>query len=326
MKRFYLLMALVLILSATAACAAPPTPTPVPPTAAPTAVPPTAAPKATTAPTTAPTVAPTTAPTSAPTAAATATTAPTTAPTSAATAAATGLLATIKQRGTLNVATSADYPPYESVDKSGNFTGFDMDLITEVAKRMGVTAKIQDMGFDSLVASVQQKKVDAVIAAMQATPARAQQVDFSIVYHMPKDAFLVSGKSNLTFTAPTDAAGKNIGVQTGSVQEKWVADNLVKPGLTKDSQVFHYERVDDAARDLTAGRIDVLMIIGDAAQDLSTKQGLKIALLTDKTIAAGQAIALPKGETALKAAVDSALTAMQQDGTIKKLQDKYNIP
>ncbi len=301
MKRSYLLMALVFVLSAVAACAAPPAPTAAPPTAAP------------------PSTARTTAPTTAPTAAATA-------PTSASTVAATGLLAEIKQRGTLNVATSADYPPYESVDKSGNFTGFDMDLITEVAKRMGVTAKIQDMGFDSLVAAVQQKKVDAVIAAMQATPARAQQVDFSIVYHMPKDAFLVSGKSDLTFKEPTDAAGKNIGVQTGSVQATWVENNLVKPGLTKESQVFRYERVDDAARDLVAGRIDVLMIIGDAAQDLVAKQGLKIALLTDKTIAAGQAIALPKGETALKAAVDGALTSMQQDGTIKKLQDKYNIP
>ncbi len=346
MKRMFLLIALVLALALVAGCAAPlPTPTPVPPapttapTAAPTVAPTVAATKAATvaptvAPTTAPTVAPTVAATTAPTAAATAaaTVAPTkaatvtVAATTAATTTASGLLAAIKQRGTLNVATSADYPPYESVDKSGNFTGFDMDLVTEVAKRMGVTAKIQDMGFDSLIASVQGKKVDAVIAAMQATAKRAEQVDFSVVYHMPKDAFLVSGKSTLTFNAPTDAAGKNIGVQTGTVQETWIVDNLVKPGLTKDSQVFRYERVDDAARDLTAGRIDTLMILGDAAQDLVTKQGLKIALITDKTISAGQAIALPKGETALKAAVDAAITAMQQDGTIKKLQDKYNIP
>lgn len=329
MKRVFALITLVLVLSVVAGCAAPaPTSTPVPPpppttapttapTVAPTAVP-TVAP--TPAPTTAPTVAPTVAPTTAPTIA------PTTAPTVAPTTAASGLLATIKQRGTLNIATSADYPPYESVDKSGTFTGFDMDLISEVAKRIGVTPKIQDMGFDSLIASVQQKKVDVVIAAMQATAARAEQVDFSAIYHMPKDAFLVSGKSNLTFNAPTDAAGKNIGVQTGTVQEKWVMDNLVKPGLTKDSQVFRYERVDDAARDLVAARIDTLMILGDAAQDLVTKQGLKIALLTDKTISAGQAIALPKGETALKAAIDAAIASMQQDGTIKKLQDKYNIP
>jgi polar amino acid transport system substrate-binding protein len=292
--------------------------------------------------TAAPTVAPTTAPTAAATVAATsvvtgtATITGTVAPTTTATITApvvptgtivpSGLLATILQRGELSVATSADYPPYESVDQSGVFTGFDMDLIQEVGKRMGVKVKIQDMGFDSLIASVQQKKVDAVIAAMQATAARAQQVDFTITYHMPKDAFLVSGKSDLTFKEPTDAAGKNIGVQTGTVQETWVMNNLVKPGLTKDSQVFRYERVDDAARDLAAGRIDVLMILGDAAQALVEKMGLKIALLTDKTISAGQAIAIPKGETALKGRLDQIIAEMQADGTIQKLQDKYKIP
>ena len=103
-------------------------------------------------------------------------------------------------------------------------------------------------------------------------------------------------------------------------------ENLVKPGLTKEDQVFRYERVDDAARDLTSGRIEVLMILADAAQALVDKMGLKIALSTEKTIVAGQAIALPKGETALKAEVDRIITEMQQDGTLKKIQDQWKIP
>ncbi len=237
-----------------------------------------------------------------------------------------GLLGQIKQRKQILIGTSADYPPYESVDKAGNFSGLDMDIIREIGKRMGVDVKIQDMGFDSLIASLQQKKVDAVISAMQATPARAQQVDFSIPYHMPKDGFLVKADSNITLNDPKDAAGKNIGVQTGTVQEKWVTDNLVKPGLTKDSQVFRYERVDDAARDLQNGRIDTLMIIGDAAQSLASKMNLKVALLTDKTISGGQAIAMPKGETALKAEIDRIIGEMQNDGTMKKLQDQAGVP
>jgi polar amino acid transport system substrate-binding protein len=237
-----------------------------------------------------------------------------------------GLLGQIKQRKQLLVGTSADYPPYESVDKAGNFSGLDVDIIREIGKRMGVEVKIQDMGFDSLIASVQQKKVDAVISAMQATPARAEKVDFSTPYHMPKDGFLVKADSSLTINDPKDAAGKNIGVQTGTVQEKWVVENLVKPGLTKDSQVFRYERVDDAARDLQSGRIDTLMIIGDAAQSLASKMNLKVALLTDKTISGGQAIAMPKGETALKAEVDRIIGEMQKDGTMKKLQDQAGVP
>ena len=237
-----------------------------------------------------------------------------------------GLLGQIKQRKQLIIATSADYPPYESVDKDGNFTGLDMDIIREVAKRMGVEAKIQDMGFDSLVASVQEKKVDVVIAAMQGTPERAEKVDFSIPYHMPKDGFLVAADSTLVINDPKDVAGKTIGVQTGTVQEKWVMNNLVTPGLTKEDQVFTYERVDDAARDLQNGRIEVLMILGEAAQSLADKMGLKMALLTDKTISAGQAIAMPKGETALKAEIDRIIGEMQSDGTIEKLQAAAGVP
>jgi polar amino acid transport system substrate-binding protein len=237
-----------------------------------------------------------------------------------------GLLGQIMQQKQLIVGTSADYPPYESVDKNNNYTGLDMDVIREIGKRMGVDVKIQDMGFDSLIAAVQQRKVDVVIAAMQATAARAQTVDFSVVYHMPKDGFLVSSKATFTMSDPKDAGGKNIGVQTGTVQDTWIENNLVKTGLTKESQVFRYERVDDAARDLQNGRIDVLMIIGDAAEALAKQMGLKVALLTDKTISAGQAIAMPKGETALKAKIDGIIGDMQSDGTMQKLQDADGVP
>ncbi len=241
------------------------------------------------------------------------------------TPAATGLLATIKQKGEIVVATSADYPPYESVDKAGNFTGFDVELMQEVGKRMGVKVKFQDLGFDALIASVQEKKVDAVIAAMQATPARLEKVDFSAEYHRTKDAFVVSSKSTLTINDPKDAAGKAIGVQTGTTHDTWVTENLVKPGLTKADQVFRYERADDAGRDLAAGRIEILMVNAEPAQDLAKNLGLKVALITDKTITAGQAIAIPKGETALKAELDRIIKEMQSDGTIKKLQDKYAV-
>ena len=224
----------------------------------------------------------------------------------------------------LKVGTSADYPPYESKDDKGNFVGFDMDLIREVGKRTGRDIQIVDMGFDGLIAAVQEGKVDAVIAAMQATDARKEKVDFSEPYHFVQDAFLVGGNSNITLNSAKDAAAYKVGVQTGTIQEKWIVDNLVKPGLMKDENVFRYERADNAALDLQAGRIDTVLLISDAAQKLAKDMGLKIALTTKETVSAGQAIALPKG-SALKADIDKALAAMQQDGTIQKLQQQYGI-
>ncbi|HSO19034.1 MAG TPA: transporter substrate-binding domain-containing protein, partial [Desulfosarcina sp.] len=175
-------------------------------------------------------------------------------------AAAADQLSVIQQRGKLVVGTSADYPPYESVDAGGNFVGFDMDLVREVGKRMGVKVEIKDMGFDTLIAAVQNKKIDLVAAAMQGTAERDKTVDFSMPYNFVKDAFLTSTKSDVKMTSPKDAAGRKIGTQTGTIQEAWIRKNLIETGLTPEDHLFQYERVDNAGLDLAAGRIDLLLI------------------------------------------------------------------
>lgn len=240
-------------------------------------------------------------------------------------AASADVLDTVKSKGVLTIGTSADYPPYEYKDESDKFVGFDMELITEVARRMGVEAKIMDMGFDTLIAALQNKKVDAVIAAMQATAERDEKVDFSEVYHNISDAFLVKAGSGITMSSPYDAAGLKIAVQTGTIQEKWVQKNLVEAGKTKAEDVFSYERVDNAAMDVGAGRVDVLFIISDPAKKHAEKAGLEIALITTETVAGGQSIAVPEGEKALKTAIDKAIADIKADGTMKKLMDKYGL-
>jgi len=230
------------------------------------------------------------------------------------------------QSNKLVVGTSADYPPYESKDtKTNEFVGFDMDLIREVGKRIGMQVEIKDMPFDSLIAAVQEGKIDAVIAAMQKSAARQEKVDFSDGYHTQVDAFLVKGDSPITMTKPQDAAGHTIGVQTGTLQEQWAVDNLIPLG-TKEDQIFRYERVDQGALDVANGRIDMLFINADPAAELAKNQGLKVALVTGDTVAAPQAIAVKKGNTELLNKINTALAAMVQDGFIKQLQQKWNIP
>lgn len=232
----------------------------------------------------------------------------------------------IKERGTMIVGTSADYPPYESVDKSGKFVGFDMDLVREISKRMGVKVEIKDMGFDSLIAALQNHKVDVVAAAMQGTPERDKTVDFTIPYNFVKDAFVTSVKANVQMKSPKDAAGKKIGVQTGTIQENWIRDNLIKPGLTPEDYLFQYERVDNAGLDLAAGRIDLLLIQSKPAKDLTKKmKDLKIALITTETVKAGQCLAVPEGDTQFKAELDRVIEALKKDGWIEKKKKEYGI-
>ena len=98
----------------------------------------------------------------------------------------------IKKAGVIKVGTSADYPPFELVDNSGNKVGFDIDLMTEIAKQLGVKLEWVDMPFDSLIAGVQERKIDAAISSINYTEERAKKVDFTDPYYTLEDSFLVA--------------------------------------------------------------------------------------------------------------------------------------
>lgn len=237
-----------------------------------------------------------------------------------------GKLAEIKAAGKLVVGTSADYPPYESIDENGNFVGFDMDLIRAVGEKLGVEVEIQDMPFDSLIAAVQEGKIDAVIAAMQATAERDQQVDFSIPYRMTKDAFVGAGDTTIVIEKPEDAAGKTIGAQTGTVQEGWIQKTLVDAGLTAADQVFSYERADQAALDVANGRIELLLMDAEPSIALAEETGLKILLITELTAEGGKSIAIPDGASDLKAELDRIIQELLDDGTVQQIQEANGLP
>ena len=241
-------------------------------------------------------------------------------------AAATGKLAEIQAAGKLVVGTSADYPPYESIDADGNFVGFDMDLIRAIGAELGVEVEIQDMPFDTLIASVQEGKIDAVIAAMQATAERDEQVDFTIPYRMTKDAFVGAGDTDIVIAEALDAAGKSIGVQTGTVQERWIQTNLVDAGLTAADQVFSYERADQAALDVANGRIELLLMDAEPALALAEQNGLKMLLITETTAEGGKSIAILDGATDLKAELDRIIQALIDDGTMQQIQEANGLP
>lgn len=229
----------------------------------------------------------------------------------------------VKKAGKLVVGTSPDYPPFESKDASGNFIGFDVELMNAVAEKMGVTVEWTDMPFDSLVAAVQTGKLDASISAFNYDEERAKQVDFTQAYYTAKDGFLVADTFTGTIAKAEDIAQYKVGVQSGTVQADWIDATLVQPGLLSSDNLLQYERVDQAALDVKAGRIDVLM--GDNIPLASLAQslgGLKVAF--EDTVASGEfMVILPKGETALQDELNKAITALKEEGVVDQLAQKW---
>ena len=229
----------------------------------------------------------------------------------------------IKKAGVIKVGTSADYPPFEYVDEQGNKIGFDIELMTEVAKRMKLTLEWVDMPFDSLIAGVKEGKIDASISAFNYSEERDQEVDFTEAYYVGEDGFTVAEGFTGTISKPEDVAGLKVGVQSGTTQDGYVTDVLLAEGVLTEDLVFRYDRADQVALDLKNGRIDVMMTDYVPATALAKRiGGLKI--IHDGLYSSGPFnIVLPEGDTELVQAINDILAQLQAEGFVDDLAVQY---
>ena len=235
-------------------------------------------------------------------------------------------LEAIKQAGKIVVGTSADYEPWEYKDENDEFVGADMDFMREIAKRMGVEVEFQDLGFDALVTAVQEGKVDAAIAAIASTEERRESVDFSLVYYTGDNAAVATTESGIAFDDPMELANYKVGTQSGTIMYYWLEDNLIEPGLMSSDNVFLYERNEQLALDLQAGRIDVaLMDVEPAKQFVADAQFGFVEIWRGPMDPNGQAIAIMKGETELKAELDKHISELLSENFLRSLLDQYGI-
>jgi len=232
----------------------------------------------------------------------------------------------VKKAGKIVVGTSADYEPWEYKDENDEFVGADMEIMREVARRMGVEVEFQDLGFDALVTAVQEGKVDAAIAAMAATDERRASVDFSMVYYAGDNVILTAADSGIAFDDPLKAADYKVGTQSGTIMYYWLEDNLVTPGLMSSDNISLYERNEQVALDLQAGRIDLaIMDLEPGKQYMADPEFGFVEVWRGPMDPNGQAIALMQGEAALKAELDKHLKAMLSEGFIRNLLDQFGI-
>jgi polar amino acid transport system substrate-binding protein len=229
----------------------------------------------------------------------------------------------IKKAGVIKVGTSADYPPYESVDSNGNKVGFDIELMTEVANRLGMKVEWVDMPFDSLIAAVQEGKIDASISCFNYSEERDKVVDFSDAYYTSEDAFTVADGFTGKIEKPEDVAAYKVGVQTGTTQDSWLTDNLVSKGLLSEENLFRYDRVDQAMLDLQNGRIDVMMSDYVPAQALVKQLG-GLNIVYHGVLSTGPLnIVLQDGDKELEQAINDEIAKLQSEGFIDALAVKY---
>lgn len=220
-----------------------------------------------------------------------------------------------EKKEVLKMATSADFPPFESYDDEGNFIGFDVELAQTIADELGYELEIEDMDFDGLIGSLQAKRVDMVLAGMSATEKRRKNVDFSIEYHRSGEMFI--SKPDAAIEDLSSLEGKVVGVQLGTIQEEGAE-------ILAEEYGFEIKKIDNASimiQELNSNRIDVAYMDKTVAVGYINSQGF-VGFDDPTTSSPGMAIAFPKGSE-LVDDVNKVLEKFQEDGTLEELKEKW---
>ncbi len=227
----------------------------------------------------------------------------------------------IEEAGKMIVGTSADYPPFEFYVDDLKIDGFDIAMMDEIGRRLGVSIEYLDYAFDGLGPSLQLGHIDVALAAISVTDERESLVDFSNVYLVSEDAVLAKKGSGITISSVDDMAGYRIGVQRNTVYESWIRSELIETGKMPENNLFYYELATHAFRDLVEGRVD-LAVFDLQPAELATQE-FDVEIVGRGLNQQRFAIALPKGAAALKEKIDGVLLELHNEGFIAELAQKY---
>lgn len=232
-------------------------------------------------------------------------------------------ISTVTQ-GVLTVATSPDFAPYEfyaiGEDGTPELAGFDMALAQYVADYMGLELEVIPMDFDGVLSELQMKNVDLGMAGLSPDPAREDAMDFSDIYYYGGQS-LVTVKANADTLNSFEACNKpdiSIGAQTGSIQLDLANTN------SPDADIISLPKVTDIISELLGGKLDAAYIETAVAESYQKNYpDLEIVLDVPYDVE-GSSIGVSKGNAALLAAVNEAIAAALEDGSVDKFVAEAN--
>jgi len=229
------------------------------------------------------------------------------------------LLSKIKEEGKLKVGMSVDYAPYEFfVMENGEkkMVGLDIDLISEIAKDLGVEYEIQEMEFSTICDATRNGIIDLGVSGLSPDEERSQIVDFSNIYFQAEQGILINKNAAESIKSIDDLKGKKVGAQNGSIQA------TLAQGI-ENANVKLLPEVPTLIQDLMAGNLDAVIVELPVA-DIQAAVHNELAVAKEKikdTSGGGSAIAIPKGQEALLASVNKTLERLESEG---KIQEFYN--
>jgi len=218
----------------------------------------------------------------------------------------------LQQPGTLRAGTLTDAPPNVFL-KDGKFTGFDNDLLTAVAGKLGLKVEFVGTEFSSLLAQVKTGKFDVGSSSISITEARKKTVDFTNKYDFGFLGLDVPKGSGIT--SFDQLPGKRVVVVQGTVQDDFATRENLNPVRVPDYNA--------ALNQLRTGTADAWITPAEIGEKTAGDSAGKVLAVAKQLDPGGIAYAVAPGNDKLRAALDKGIDAVVADGTWAKLQKQY---
>jgi len=221
----------------------------------------------------------------------------------------------------LIVGTSADYPPYAQIDlETGLIVGFEIDIISEVARRLDKKIIVKDMPFNSLIIELMSGQIDVIAAALSPTPERAKAILFSTPYLNDDALIVVSKKTNSALQDISDLYGKTVAVNTGYTSDIFLSQY---PKI----QLTRLKSPSDCLMALQSNSVEAFVtatssfhIFLGQQEQIHNYQFSTLPLSADV-----YAFAYEKNNSKLQKEIDPVLATMLKDGTIENIKKIWGL-
>ncbi|MBT2130511.1 transporter substrate-binding domain-containing protein [Aliiroseovarius lamellibrachiae] len=215
------------------------------------------------------------------------------------------------------------YPPFASLDASGTWVGWEIEVIDAVCAAAKLDCVITPVAWDGIIPSLTGQQIDAIMASMSITEERLKTIDFSDAYYNTP-AVIVADKSMDIAPTPASLAGKIIGVQASTIHQAYA-----NAYFGDAAEIRVYQTQDEANQDLFAGRIDATQADSIAMADFVGSDAgacceIKGPVANDVSILGkGVGAGIRKGDDALRESLNAGIAAILADGTHAAITARY---
>ena len=227
-------------------------------------------------------------------------------------------LQNVLDKGTLVLGLDDSFPPMGFRDENNNIVGFDIDVATEVANRMGVELKLQPIEWSTKEMELNTGSVDCLWNGLSIDDERKQAMDLSEPYMTNRMVLVVLDDSE--YTDQASLAGKTIGVQNGSTAEKILEESDFSKTI---GNTIGFKDNVTAFMELETKGIDAIFMDEVVANYAITSQNKDFKVLEDGLTEEEYAVGFKKGNTALKNEVQKYIDEMKADGTMTQISEKW---